>query len=225
VLHLNLEHSGVATDNSTNVHGTFFFEAEHDGEFAFVSGDAWGGNGSTFGTEALASYAGGSVNQTVSFTTTIPVAVPIGMHLNVFVATLADSPAVTDGYFAGEIGNASGHVMDLPAGYTVNSPTWGVVNNVSTGNVAGVWDILDNKLVILERVTPNPSAGDATISYAQPQPGDARLEVIDVQGRLIRTIASGYEAPGIHRLAWDGCDEAGQRVSAGLYFMRLEYAG
>jgi hypothetical protein len=45
------------------------------------------------------------------------------------------------------------------------------------------------------------------------------LRVHDVSGRLVRTLALGTAARG--RLTWDGRDERGRLVPAGLYFARL----
>ena len=46
-------------------------------------------------------------------------------------------------------------------------------------------------------VYPNPFAKELTVEFNVPQPGsDVRLELIDVEGRIIRTIASGIHDKG-----------------------------
>jgi len=48
-----------------------------------------------------------------------------------------------------------------------------------------------------------------------------RLELFDIAGRRVRTLAGGAMAPGPHSALWDGRDQHGQRVGAGVYFLRL----
>jgi flagellar hook assembly protein FlgD len=47
------------------------------------------------------------------------------------------------------------------------------------------------------------------------------VELFDVQGRRVTTLADGGFGAGAHVLAWDGRDAAGARASRGLYFVRL----
>jgi flagellar hook assembly protein FlgD len=46
--------------------------------------------------------------------------------------------------------------------------------------------------------------------------------VYDVAGRIVRTLADGTLASGRHEQTWDGRDEAGKTVAAGVYFVRLD---
>jgi len=52
-------------------------------------------------------------------------------------------------------------------------------------------------------------------------PGFADLSLYDVAGRHLRTLASGAFAAGFGRARWDGRDESGRAVRAGVYFLRL----
>jgi len=47
------------------------------------------------------------------------------------------------------------------------------------------------------------------------------LSIYSVEGRLIRTLASGVRVAGEHQERWDGRDDRGQRVASGVYFYRL----
>ncbi len=49
----------------------------------------------------------------------------------------------------------------------------------------------------------------------------ARVDVFDLQGRRLRTLADRVLARGAHVLAWDGRGGDGSRVGAGVYFVRL----
>jgi len=69
--------------------------------------------------------------------------------------------------------------------------------------------------------TPNPVRGSAMIHFGLARAGEVRLELFDIAGRRVRTLAGGAMAPGPHSALWDGRDQHGQRVGAGVYFLRL----
>lgn len=49
----------------------------------------------------------------------------------------------------------------------------------------------------------------------------ASLGIFDLAGRMVRELAAGSTATGLHALLWDGCNEQGQPVERGVYFVRL----
>jgi hypothetical protein len=68
----------------------------------------------------------------------------------------------------------------------------------------------------------NPVLGATEIRFEVPAPIRARLAVYDVTGRLTRTLADGIATAGVNSIAWDGTNAAGQPVSAGVYFLKLQ---
>jgi hypothetical protein len=70
-------------------------------------------------------------------------------------------------------------------------------------------------------VNPNPSRDRVWISFSLPEAGECTLRMYDVSGRVVRELFRGERGKGTHRLSWDGRDDAGRRVSQGLYFARL----
>ena len=80
------------------------------------------------------------------------------------------------------------------------------------------------------RVEPNPSFGRvAFVSDARGEPGEAgsgivAVEILDLQGRVVRTIAPGAAA-ATGRLTWDGRDAHGVPVAAGVYQARIHRNG
>jgi len=86
------------------------------------------------------------------------------------------------------------------------------------------------------KLFPNPFASELTIDIrvhepsmymrdrdAVAQPGISSVRVYDVKGRLVRTILTDEVLhPGEHALGWDGTDEAGTKVSPGVYYCRLQ---
>jgi hypothetical protein len=72
---------------------------------------------------------------------------------------------------------------------------------------------------------PNPFAQGTDLSYFLPAAGRADLRLYDVRGRLVRVLRSGASAAGTQTVRWDGRDDRGQSVGAGIYFVRLEASG
>jgi parallel beta-helix repeat protein len=70
---------------------------------------------------------------------------------------------------------------------------------------------------------PNPFAGETMVRFRIPSAGPVRLDVVDVQGRRVRTLAEGWRAVGWSQVVWDGRDAAGQSVASGSYFYVLRY--
>ncbi|MEO5988094.1 MAG: S8 family serine peptidase [Candidatus Eisenbacteria bacterium] len=73
--------------------------------------------------------------------------------------------------------------------------------------------------------SPNPASRQTMLAFALPEPGNVTMRVHDVAGRAVRMLYSGWTAAGSHRVSWDRRDDHGVRMSAGLYFVRLEAAG
>jgi hypothetical protein len=72
---------------------------------------------------------------------------------------------------------------------------------------------------------PNPFGRGAAFEYALPRGGWVRLEVLDTAGRRVRVLAAEFQRAGGHRAVWDGRDESGRDVAAGVYYVRLEHDG
>jgi hypothetical protein len=69
---------------------------------------------------------------------------------------------------------------------------------------------------------PNPVTGSrADIRFALPSKQEASLALFDVAGRQVRALTEGILASGEHLVRWDGRDESGRAVPAGIYLVRL----
>jgi subtilisin family serine protease len=78
------------------------------------------------------------------------------------------------------------------------------------------------KSVELAQNYPNPFNPETDIRYELPYDGNVTLAVFDLTGRRVALLESGPKAAGRHLVRWDGRDGAGNRVSSGIYFYRLE---
>ena len=73
---------------------------------------------------------------------------------------------------------------------------------------------------------PNPFNPATTITFAVPTEATVSLEIFNVLGQRVRTLADNkiYEA-GVRSEVWDGRDEYGLVVPSGTYFSRLATSG
>jgi hypothetical protein len=104
--------------------------------------------------------------------------------------------------------------IDQASGYALalGSQTTGV------GSAAGA-------PLALAVASAQPAEGAVRLVFDLPDAGRARLGVFDAQGRRVRSLADGALAPGRHEVEWDARDDAGSRLGAGVFWVRLEYAG
>lgn len=73
----------------------------------------------------------------------------------------------------------------------------------------------------LGRNFPNPFNPSTAIPVSVERAGNARLEIVGVDGRVVRTLHDGDLAAGNREFRWDGTDAAGQGVASGVYLARL----
>jgi hypothetical protein len=86
-------------------------------------------------------------------------------------------------------------------------------------------DLSHNAALTRLSLAPNPARGPVTISYWRAGPGDVRVGVYDLTGRLVRTLFSGAGGTGVDDVWWDGTDADGRHVSPGVYVVQVRAAG
>jgi hypothetical protein len=77
----------------------------------------------------------------------------------------------------------------------------------------------------LGQAWPNPASRGARIAFSIPRRSQVTIRLYGLAGELVRTLADGEMSAGQHEVTWDGRDQQGQPVSAGVYFYRLDAAG
>ncbi len=68
---------------------------------------------------------------------------------------------------------------------------------------------------------PNPFRQRTKITYHVKDEAPLLLEIYDLKGRKVRTLAEGRAKAGSHTLDWNGTDQAGKAVAGGVYFLRM----
>jgi hypothetical protein len=73
---------------------------------------------------------------------------------------------------------------------------------------------------------PNPFGPSTRIAFSVPEPTHVTLSVYSVDGRLVSTVVDDRPyMPGRHTIPWDGSNDEGHGLPAGVYFYRLEAGG
>ncbi len=147
------------------------------------------------------------------------------------------------GYFEGQILPNSGHIRVnvSPAGVRVDyvrvykpeneTPTRQNKDVSATYFIGPVncYDSLTTEVPILwnsqyadELIYPNPSDKGVQIEISLAAPEICEMDVLDASGRRVKRILSPSPVPaGKFVLFWDGKDQSGNRLPAGLYTYRL----
>jgi len=73
----------------------------------------------------------------------------------------------------------------------------------------------------LSQAYPNPFNPVTNLNYSLVHASEVSIVIYNLMGRPIRTLVSGHEAAGSHRVYWDGTNEAGGRMSSGVYLLKM----
>ena len=106
--------------------------------------------------------------------------------------------------------------MRTTAGYTFNSGTGGVRSFTITagGSIARL------QFNQVSAMTGRGPSGVA-VTYATTIPADVTVHIRTVTGRLVRTLSVGQVIAGLSTCNWDGRDEQGRLLPAGMYLSEL----
>ncbi len=89
-------------------------------------------------------------------------------------------------------------------------------------------DLEPNTATGLRGIFPNPFSAETQIQYDLSSVADVTMEIYSLQGSMLRSWKLDAVKPGSHLQTWDGNDNGGRRVPAGVYTCRMkagDYAG
>lgn len=112
-------------------------------------------------------------------------------------------------------------------------PASGIVDSVTNVTAPEVLTIYEGQGTGIEReqtsekpnsfsIYPNPGKEQFHIYYTIDKTENVSLKVYDISGRLVRNINKGSQNPGIYSFTWNGKDNDGIQLRAGVYFILLE---
>ena len=73
----------------------------------------------------------------------------------------------------------------------------------------------------LAPAAPNPFSRQAVIRYQLPHKSSASLKVYNIMGQLVKTLADGVQDPGYYAVNWDGRNDRGRKLAAGIYVCKF----
>ena len=68
---------------------------------------------------------------------------------------------------------------------------------------------------------PNPFNPVTTLRYDLPEQAHVEIMIFDIMGREVKRLVNVQQTAGFKSVVWDGTNEWGQPMSAGLYFYRI----
>jgi hypothetical protein len=75
---------------------------------------------------------------------------------------------------------------------------------------------------LLNQNYPNPFNPTTIIEYQIPKAEKVQLAIFNIMGQKICQLIDGYQNEGFHKIKWNGTDDSGKRVSAGVYLYQLK---
>ena len=145
------------------------------------------------------------------------------------------TPLVTTGVFVsnGDLGAAA-----IDAGVSVMTWTWDVYESdgyeftssssgprtitVDVSDLLGVDGVSLPTEFALFNNYPNPFNPVTNITYDIPEVSDVTLEIYNVMGQRVRTLATGSHEPGRYQIMWNATNDYGQGLSSGMYIYRIQ---
>jgi alkaline phosphatase len=101
-------------------------------------------------------------------------------------------------------------------GQLADSLVWTLYNDTGAG-------VADGSSLITPTLAagPTPFSPSLEVRCALPKAGEIRLSVYDLSGRLVATLADGEQNAGVFVRTWNGRNDSGAEVAAGVYLIEL----
>lgn len=68
---------------------------------------------------------------------------------------------------------------------------------------------------------PNPFNSSTTFKYQVPEEEQLNITVYNIRGEKVKAIVNKTTSPGYYKIRWNGKNKYGEKVSSGLYIVRM----
>jgi flagellar hook assembly protein FlgD len=96
-------------------------------------------------------------------------------------------------------------VMVVNDGATVGNPNQPIIPEITT----------------LRNNYPNPFNPETSISFDLKENANVSIDIYNIKGQRVASIADGAYNAGRHSVVWKGTDLKGNNVSSGVYFYKM----
>ena len=122
----------------------------------------------------------------------------------------------------GELKELVDQVIELSLKFQILTPYTAFYSDPNDTDVNDKKDALPKDFALRQNY-PNPFNPGTTIRFELPENGFVTIKIYDLTGRLVRTLVQEQKLAGIHSIQWNGTDETGQKVAAGVYLYQIEF--
>lgn len=101
---------------------------------------------------------------------------------------------------------------------------WSEIWCFTTGEMTGIKEeeTVNVNLFNLSQNYPNPFNPTTTITFKLEKHTNVVLEIIDLNGSLVKKLVDEFKNAGEHKILWDATNENGNKVSSGIYIYRIK---
>lgn len=117
--------------------------------------------------------------------------------------------------------NASDYTLtDGDAMFVNNAGESGTLNSL-----VSVSQVAEHGSLALLGPAPNPVRGAMAYSVVLPEESPVQVRVVDLEGRVVRTLLDQPLASGRHPFTWNGAGREGAALPNGVYFLEMNARG
>ncbi len=101
-----------------------------------------------------------------------------------------------------------------------NCSIWSFTTETSTG----IEEIFAPLVTKLQGKFPNPFSGETTVQFSVGDSEKVKIEIFNLFGQKVTTLADRFFETGQHEIKWNGTDKSGGALNSGFYFIRMHTA-
>jgi hypothetical protein len=108
-----------------------------------------------------------------------------------------------------------------------NQSNWSLIRKLKLSGFSGVEDtkLQIPTIFVLNEPCPNPFRVSSEIIYTLPKVASVRLSVYNSSGKEIKVLDSKVHGTGFYKVQWNGEDDSGRILPAGIYFIYFKSDG
>lgn len=98
------------------------------------------------------------------------------------------------------------------------------IKAVIEGTITGLDELQASDYGVLQNY-PNPFSNETTISFSVTMPSLVSLDIYNILGEKVKSLANKKVSIGNHSVIWDGCNDSGDKLPYGTYFCTIKLDG